>query len=882
MRLLFASLLLCAGATAANADFQFLQQDNARGTWSAELQHIPTGNPERVLLALPSASRQFSIRSLGSDGAEAPEGYIVREVWLGTIPALEVRHESSTAQRSPLRLRVEATLEEQSGSRVPITDFPALPSFARAVFLNHQQLSEIPLGMPASRRGGGLPAPPGDIRITYDGGDELIRVPLDDLGISAAQVNTVRLVHLDCALRVGGVVGDDLWFRAPRNDTATNQANSVFATVGASLPSPEFVTVDAFPTLSPASLEVSQLRSRTQDLNLIYERSAILTPGSRFVLWRCTSGQTQSRSFPIADVLTSNNLAVNLVLLGLNENAGVNPDHNANVTVAGVALPPLSWDGRTVLSSPHNITLTGPLPPAGVLVQHAVPTGSPGDGTLDLQNLKLVHLTWTGLPRVDASGRCELTLPSGAARLATIGGFPTGTTASDVVLLRVGNCQDGFLPFEATQRLINFNVFPDTTGGVAIEFEVPASGGRYLAQRLDSAASPLVVMEAEVLPAPTLAGIVLHSIFVRKAELAAALAPLAATRNGAVIELDPQAAYNAYSGGQESPEAIVRALKELLEQSAERVPFPSVILAGHGSFDRKNYLGLEAGSHIHPFIEENVPAQGFALENSVDFFFATAIGDDEFEDVRIGRFPAKTPTELTAMVNRAVAFHAVKATLMQTPRDAVFVTDNDPEFVADKPFLFDLWSVTGLPLDEVQIQDASDGSAERTALKAHLEATPGGASIVLYTGHGNLDRWAAENVLTSTAVDSINTTGRWPVMMTFTCFNGYYAFPGSLTVSLSEALLRSTTGGALALVAPGTVDFYPSQRLFAFRTLEALGTLGAGATMGDLFLQGRTAFLLQNETLGITARNYNLFGDPDTALVLGDGWPLGLDWHTLE
>src|SRR5690606_23734713 len=106
-------------------------------------------------------------------------------------------------------------------------------------------------------------------------------------------------------------------------------------------------------------------------------------------------------------------------------------------------------------------TLGAALPPEGLLIQHSVPMDSPGDGTLDLQNLNLVTVTWTGYPRIGADGRCELQFSSaGTPRLATIGGFPAGTTAADVVLLRTGNCADGILPFEATERLVNFTVFP--------------------------------------------------------------------------------------------------------------------------------------------------------------------------------------------------------------------------------------------------------------------------------------------------------------------------------------------------------------------------------------------------------------------------------------
>jgi hypothetical protein len=344
--------------------------------------------------------------------------------------------------------------------------------------------------------------------------------------------------------------------------------------------------------------------------------------------------------------------------------------------------------------------------------------------------------------------------------------------------------------------------------------------------------------------------------------------------SASLLLLDPQAAYNAFNGGQESPEALRDAVRALLDAHPFRHPFPGLLLAGHASLDHHDYLGLQASPQVPCFIDESVQTEFGTFENPIDYPYALLYGDDLLPDVMLGRIPARTSAELALAVSRIVQHDALAATLSLSDRPGVFIADADNNFAADNPTWVSMWQQTGNTGLAIRRADYATTALAFGAIQSVMQASPAGAAFVMYSGHGFNDTWWSSAVMSPTRVASIDTEGRWPIVATFTCLNGYYAFPGATSPTLSEAWLFSTDPGtlrgAVANIAPCSADFYIQQRLFAEAVLDGF-TLSEDQrprSVGELLLRAQADYATEWPMLEKTLKEYLLFGDPATSLAI--------------
>jgi hypothetical protein len=817
-----------------------------------------------ALVALPGAAVEWSYEVTPASRAAA---VTVSEVVVGTQPCLHVVVDRGLAgdvgEEIDIQLFVEA-LNDGKAPRRQLGDGGESERIARSIFLNGGDLASIPmrtLSAERSRSDVVMPEPPGDIRVTYSTGNGLLAIPLAELGVSADDVGTLRLNHHGNLLPVLTVADDHAIVYAPRRQTMSDENDSIFVTVDELAPSPTVGTRAAFDTLTPGGSEVAMQRSRVFRMPLRYERASTLPVGDRFVAYRIQRPNTIVTPLAVNDHLTDPNVFIQVRLLGLDTNTSHNPDHFADVSLAGVAMPRIEWKGRTQTQRAQNVEITLPNAPS-LSFSHTVPSVV---SISDLQNLRDVTLAWTGYPRVDSSGRGIVETTAGAASHVTVGGFPVGTTAENLLVLDITN------PV-SPQILDSPAVFADVSGTVAVEFETPGAVRKYFVQRIDAAEAPSAVVEAELLPQPTGPEEVFKGIYIREPILAEVLEPLVTMQGSGVLELDPQAAYNAYNGGQKSPEAIRSALKDLFQGAEQRELLPAVVLVGYGTFDPRNYTGEVTFPEVPPFIEASSLWDGIEIENSVDYYYATLVGDDIFEDAQVSRLPVKSPAELEPMVNRILAHKLIEESLGEAKRPGVFIGDNPSagdlsDFRLDSEVHADRFEATGHSSILIKI----NGSREPgyTQFKTAME-TDAGVSLVLYTGHGSTQRWADETFVHVNDIPNIDTSNRWPFVTSFTCLNSYYAQPGVTTIPMAKSWLLAPERGAIATLTPSSAETYYPQYELALRFLDLLG-LPPGLrpeTVGELTTRTRIEFLTDLPHLGRPARTYLLFGDPTSNLTI--------------
>ena len=166
-------------------------------------------------------------------------------------------------------------------------------------------------------------------------------------------------------------------------------------------------------------------------------------------------------------------------------------------------------------------------------------------------------------------------------------------------------------------------------------------------------------------------------------------------------------------------------------------------------------------------------------------------------------------------------------------------------------------AAANLPATRVELDSQSLAEA-RSALIGGLNS---GATWLSYSGHGGLDRLAAEGLLTVYDLPTLSSTGQLPIVSALTCSINRFEIPGY--TSLGEALVLDDDGGAIAVLAPSGL----SQNSWATELGEKVmgeALVGSSTTLGEAILEGFR---------GISTRNahratYTLFGDP--ALVLDD------------
>ena len=300
------------------------------------------------------------------------------------------------------------------------------------------------------------------------------------------------------------------------------------------------------------------------------------------------------------------------------------------------------------------------------------------------------------------------------------------------------------------------------------------------------------------------------------------------------------------AGGVRTPEAI----PELLSYAAAhwRQAPQMVVLAGNGHYD---YLGVNfsEANHLPPMLVQ-MPSGVCAA----DALLADS-GGDALPDVALGRLPALTSADLTAMIAKIKAYEAGFGSDWQN--ELVLVADQSDaagQFTAVNTRLAGLVAEPYSVVERIELDAVSIGSARSKLMKQFRS----GAGFIHYTGHGGLHNLSAKSLLTEVDVEAMSNATRPPILVALSCLVGRYEAPA--TSSLGEALMRRAEGGAVAVVGPSGLSRNGPAAELGEAFYRAILQDGV-SRLGPAFLQARRALAaetLTEETYAV----YNLLGDP--------------------
>ncbi len=370
-------------------------------------------------------------------------------------------------------------------------------------------------------------------------------------------------------------------------------------------------------------------------------------------------------------------------------------------------------------------------------------------------------------------------------------------------------------------------------------------------------------------------------LIISHADFVSSVQPLAIFRRGqglSVVTVNVADLYDEFSGGNVDPEGIRQAIG--FAYANWPTPPRYVLLVGDGTYDFKNFSGYNGPTFLPPYLAYVDPWLG---EVAADNRYAAVAGDDLIPDVLLGRIPAQTPADVTAVVNKTIAYEQQALGAWPSWKNRLaYVTDNayDTNDVWDGAgdFIAEAESVIAaqpLPAGFENLRYFYDPSsfnpgtqpwryADGPTMKAAIQSKLAeGLLLASFIGHSSQSQWASERFVHMSEVATINTEGRLPVILEMTCLTSYFNMPDRQ--SLDEVWVTTPTRGAVATVGPsgfgvlnghGTLHYGMNRAIFADRV----------ATLGDALLAGKI-------DLAATGAHLDLL---DTFMIMGDP---ALGWH---
>jgi hypothetical protein len=343
----------------------------------------------------------------------------------------------------------------------------------------------------------------------------------------------------------------------------------------------------------------------------------------------------------------------------------------------------------------------------------------------------------------------------------------------------------------------------------------------------------------------------------------------------AVVKVDVQDIYDEWSGGLLDPEAIRAFLSYAYHNWNSGGPPPTyVLLVGDGHYDFKGALRPGLPMLIPPYLLHIDP---FIGETAADNRYVSVDGPDDYlADMEIGRIPAKTPADVTVVVNRILAYENPTVTPPGAWQNrAVFVADNLNDPAGNFHALSDIARLAvPAPFQTSTVyfmKDAStDTAAEmRTAIKSAFSQ---GGLYLQWFGHASKVRWGSVSMFNVLDVPVLNPVQQLPFTVSYSCWAGYfidiYTPAGAVDEkALGEVLLLTPERGSIA-------DFSPS----GLHVGSALQKLNAGVVealfqdridrVGLVVRAAKEFYLSQSGSALDLLDTQILFGDPATRLRL--------------
>ncbi|MBT4523071.1 MAG: hypothetical protein HOC23_23965 [Halieaceae bacterium] len=321
-----------------------------------------------------------------------------------------------------------------------------------------------------------------------------------------------------------------------------------------------------------------------------------------------------------------------------------------------------------------------------------------------------------------------------------------------------------------------------------------------------------------------------------------------------VSVVDVESIYDEFSYGVVSPYAI----RDYIRHAVDNKLAPAaryVLLVGDASWDVHSEAG--AARNLVPTLQVQAHNELAASDNG----FVTVTGEDWRPDLAIGRIPAVTAAELSAVVGKIIRY-AQDPVEHQWHSQIAWVTDMNTEFQAISNALA-TGPAAGFKAN--YIYPAKRELNNDQSQQDLLQAINNGQLLVHFVGHGGRFVWRtgppdyrnSSDLFSVTTLKQLENKNRLPLVLSMTCSSGPFDHPQAN--SIAEAFLMLPDRGAIGVLAA-------SWRVSASKSFSSLlieELISGNNRLGEAVMKAK-----QREPNRALVESYNFLGDPALKLRL--------------
>lgn len=439
----------------------------------------------------------------------------------------------------------------------------------------------------------------------------------------------------------------------------------------------------------------------------------------------------------------------------------------------------------------------------------------------------------------------------------------------------ISEANSNTLVFDVTDALNVKRVEADLNGS-ELSFTIPAGRLRefVLVQTNQTFPSPEVVGEVA---SSNLHGLEQRDMIIISApslvQQAERLAVAHREKDGLTVEVvTPEAIYNEFSSGTPDATAYRRLMKMFYDRSSSLGNPPKyLLLFGDGIYDNRGISnevqGISRSNMLLTFqSQESLNVYSYATDDYFAFLEDNS-GSNFSRDkmcLGVGRFPIRTVTEATQMVDKTISYMENKDS-GSWKNNVTFVADdgnNEDSFTTNHMKQADQLAEAieetqpGFLVNKVYF-DAYKRSSLGSYPDVHNEIEKllkSGQLLINYTGHGSTTHWADESVWTQTDINN-SSYKHLPVWVTATC--DFTRFDDVKT-SAGESVFLNPTSGGIALFTTTRVVFSGNNANLNKALIDNLFQEGANSryTLGEAMMYTKRQLNDSNKL------NFILIGDP--------------------
>ncbi len=316
-----------------------------------------------------------------------------------------------------------------------------------------------------------------------------------------------------------------------------------------------------------------------------------------------------------------------------------------------------------------------------------------------------------------------------------------------------------------------------------------------------------------------------------------------------------------------TPDAYVPNLKPLVDWKRERglsVRVAKLSETGTTVNSIKAYIqDMYTNSGIRYVLlvgdTNSIPAYMYAGTAASDYFYSLVSGFDPLADIAVGRFSARSATEVANMVKKSVDYE-------QTPYVGNTAWYKKATLISDAGYFQDTsnWVASFLTARGYTVTKLyqSLGNANVANVTAAIN---GGSAFVNYRGHGWEDGWGTSG-FSNTNVNALTNGRMLPVIISPTCLTGCYDAPSDC---YSETWLKTFGAGT----PRGAVAYWGSSRISyggyndelckgAYKALfnDNIPCIGDIANKAKIYMICTYSY---DDAAKHELHFFNLFGDPE-------------------